>query len=199
MIVDRHDPINLFEMVPELELQFEPELAQLDVLLEEDELFLLLRQIFLNATPTQKGSGVIHAGRGDPEDAGGQKALRMEPRTDRAFRLRFDRLEAALPALPRTRSRRHHAHPLGECDRCANPCGSQRPCRGVGPIVEAHPWQKAQNRRHGGRDQHPPSHRRCPHRRWGEGHKPARGSSEGIHPGGRVPSSQGRAFQESHS
>ena len=27
MIVDRYDPINLFEMVPKLNLQFEPELA----------------------------------------------------------------------------------------------------------------------------------------------------------------------------
>ncbi len=43
MIVDRHDPINLVEMVPKLKLQFEPELAQLDVLLEDDELFLLLK------------------------------------------------------------------------------------------------------------------------------------------------------------
>jgi transposase, IS5 family len=39
MIVDRYDPINLFELVPKLELQFEPELAQLDELLDDDALF----------------------------------------------------------------------------------------------------------------------------------------------------------------
>lgn len=39
MIVDRYDPINLFELVPKLELQFEPELAQLDELLDDDTLF----------------------------------------------------------------------------------------------------------------------------------------------------------------
>jgi IS5 family transposase len=39
MIVDRHDPVNLFEMVPKLELEMEPELAQLDGLLEDDVLF----------------------------------------------------------------------------------------------------------------------------------------------------------------
>ena len=39
MIVDRYDPINLFEMVPKLELEFEPELAQLDELLDDDVLF----------------------------------------------------------------------------------------------------------------------------------------------------------------
>ena len=36
MIVDRHDPVNLFEIVPKLKLQFEPELAQLDRLLDDD-------------------------------------------------------------------------------------------------------------------------------------------------------------------
>ena len=28
MIVDRYDPMNLFEMVPKLELEFEPELVE---------------------------------------------------------------------------------------------------------------------------------------------------------------------------
>ena len=41
MIVDRYDPINLFEVVPKLKLQMEPELARLDVLLDDDELFSL--------------------------------------------------------------------------------------------------------------------------------------------------------------
>jgi transposase, IS5 family len=39
MIVDRYDPINLFELVPKLELEFEPELAQLDQMLDDDVLF----------------------------------------------------------------------------------------------------------------------------------------------------------------
>ena len=43
MIVDRYDPMNLFEMVPKLELEFEPELVELDRLLEDDELFELLK------------------------------------------------------------------------------------------------------------------------------------------------------------
>ena len=43
MIVDRYDPMNLFEMVPKLELQFEPELVELDRLLEDDELFELVK------------------------------------------------------------------------------------------------------------------------------------------------------------
>ena len=43
MIVDRYDPINLFEMVPKLNLQFEPELARLDELLNDDVLFEFLK------------------------------------------------------------------------------------------------------------------------------------------------------------
>ncbi len=39
MIIDRYDPVNLFELVPKLRLEMEPELAELDRLLEDDELF----------------------------------------------------------------------------------------------------------------------------------------------------------------
>src|SRR5215207_9249574 len=39
MIVDRYDPMNLFEMVPKLGLEMEPELARLDGLLDDDVLF----------------------------------------------------------------------------------------------------------------------------------------------------------------
>lgn len=51
MIVDRYDPVNLFELVPKLKLQFEPELAQLDVLLEDDELFKLLKADLVKRYP----------------------------------------------------------------------------------------------------------------------------------------------------
>jgi hypothetical protein len=44
MIVDRYDPVNLFEMVPtKLRLEMEPELATLDRLLEDDELFVRIK------------------------------------------------------------------------------------------------------------------------------------------------------------
>jgi IS5 family transposase len=39
MITDRHDPMNLFELLLQLKLEMEPELAELDRLLEDDELF----------------------------------------------------------------------------------------------------------------------------------------------------------------
>jgi transposase, IS5 family len=51
MIVDRYDPVNLFQMLPKLKLEFEPELAELDVLLEDDELFKLLKADLLKRYP----------------------------------------------------------------------------------------------------------------------------------------------------
>jgi IS5 family transposase len=51
MIVDRYDPINLFELVPKLKLEMEPELAQLDELLDDDELFKLLKADLLKRYP----------------------------------------------------------------------------------------------------------------------------------------------------
>jgi IS5 family transposase len=39
MIVDRYDPINLYELVPQLKLEMDPELAHLDRLLDDDVLF----------------------------------------------------------------------------------------------------------------------------------------------------------------
>jgi IS5 family transposase len=39
MIIDRYAPVNLFEIIPQRVLDFEPELRELDRLLEDDELF----------------------------------------------------------------------------------------------------------------------------------------------------------------
>ena len=39
MIRDRYDPVDLFALVPQWHLQFEPELAELDRLLTDDRLF----------------------------------------------------------------------------------------------------------------------------------------------------------------
>jgi transposase, IS5 family len=43
MIVDRFEPVNLCELIPELRLEMEPELAALDRLLDDDELFLRIK------------------------------------------------------------------------------------------------------------------------------------------------------------
>jgi IS5 family transposase len=51
MIVDRYDPVNLFELVPKLKLDMELELTHLDVLLDDDELFSILRADLMKRHP----------------------------------------------------------------------------------------------------------------------------------------------------
>ena len=58
MIVDRYDPVNLFELVPtKLRLEMEPELAALDRLLEDDELFVGLKADFSKRRPNSERLG----------------------------------------------------------------------------------------------------------------------------------------------
>ncbi len=145
MIVDRYDPVNLFELVPKLKVEMEPELAGLDVLLDDDELFSLVRADLIQRwIPTRGGSGAIfHARRGNPEDARRQEALWVELRTDRALRLRFDRSEAVLPYLPRARPRRHHPDQVGEPDRLRDGRIAQPACRRTSQELEGYPWEEA--------------------------------------------------------
>jgi hypothetical protein len=58
MIVDRYDSMNLFELVPKLELGMEPELARLDGLLDDDVIFERVKVDLRGRYPkTQGGSG----------------------------------------------------------------------------------------------------------------------------------------------
>ncbi len=57
MIVDRYDPINLFEMVPKLELEMDPELVQLDELLDDDVLFGRVKADLARRYPNSKRLG----------------------------------------------------------------------------------------------------------------------------------------------
>src|SRR5215203_5407446 len=57
MIVDRYDPMNIFEMVPKLELDFEPELTELDRLLEDDELFSVVKADLAKRYPNSERLG----------------------------------------------------------------------------------------------------------------------------------------------
>ena len=79
MIVDRYDPINLFELVPKLNLQMEPELAQLDRLLDDDVLFERVKADLSRRYPNSVRFGrhstlveVIY------EDARGKEALWLQ-------------------------------------------------------------------------------------------------------------------------
>ena len=53
MIVDRYDPTNLLELIPELRLEMEPELAALD----DDEIFLRIKADFSKRRPNSSRLG----------------------------------------------------------------------------------------------------------------------------------------------
>src|SRR5215210_6391037 len=57
MIVDRYEPVNLSELIPELRLEMEPELAALDRLLDDDELFLAVKADLSRRRPNSSRLG----------------------------------------------------------------------------------------------------------------------------------------------
>jgi transposase, IS5 family len=57
MIVDRYDPVNLSELIPELRLQMESELAALDRLLDDDEIFLAVKADLCRRHPNSERLG----------------------------------------------------------------------------------------------------------------------------------------------
>ena len=57
MIVDRFEPVNLSQLIPELRLEMEPELAQLDRLLEDDAIFLQVKADFSKRHPNSERLG----------------------------------------------------------------------------------------------------------------------------------------------
>jgi IS5 family transposase len=57
MIVDRYDPVNLSELIPELRLEMEPELDALDQLLDDDEIFLAVKADLCRRHPNSERLG----------------------------------------------------------------------------------------------------------------------------------------------
>jgi len=57
MIVDRYDPVNVFAMVPQLTLEMEPELAELDHLLDDDAIFQRVKADLARRHPQSRTRG----------------------------------------------------------------------------------------------------------------------------------------------
>ena len=57
MIVDRYDPVNLFKLVPQLQLEMEPDLAALDRLLDDDGLFRRVKADLVRRYPQSARKG----------------------------------------------------------------------------------------------------------------------------------------------
>lgn len=150
MIVDRYDPVNLFELVPKLNLQFEPELAHLDRLLDDDELFNLVKADLLKRHP--------NSGRCGRHSTPVEVILRMLI-VKRLYNFSYEQTQRFvnesivlrqfcrlyLEKVPDDTTLIRHPHPLGERDRPRDRRLSQRPRRSVGPLSEGHPRQEAQD------------------------------------------------------
>ena len=118
MIVDRYDPINLFELVPKLKLDFEPELAQLDQLLDDDELFKLIKADLVKRYP--------NSGRLGRHSTPAEVILRMLV-VKRLYGWSYEQTERFVSDSIVLRQfcrlylepvpERHHSHPLGQHDR----------------------------------------------------------------------------------
>jgi hypothetical protein len=73
MLRERYDPYSLFDAVPQLQLALEPELAELDRLLDDEPLFGLVRDDLVRRYPRTAETGpAVDAGRGGAAAAGGQ-------------------------------------------------------------------------------------------------------------------------------
>ena len=57
MLKNRHQPVNLFASVPQLGLRFEPQLEQLDRILDDDELLDLVRGDLARRSPKTRSRG----------------------------------------------------------------------------------------------------------------------------------------------
>jgi len=58
MIVDRYEPVNLFELLPkQLELEMDPVLAKLDRLLDDDVLFARVKEDLAKRHPQSRTRG----------------------------------------------------------------------------------------------------------------------------------------------
>jgi transposase, IS5 family len=57
MIVDRYEPVNLFKLVPQLQLEMDPELAALDKLLDDDLLFQRVKADLSRRSPQSAHKG----------------------------------------------------------------------------------------------------------------------------------------------
>jgi len=57
MLRDRSEPVDLFALVPQLDLHFEPQLAQLDRLLDDDEIFTRVQEDLARRYPLTRVHG----------------------------------------------------------------------------------------------------------------------------------------------
>ena len=179
MIVERYDPVNLFEMVPKLKLEMEPELAQLDQLLEDDVLFARVKDDLARRYPNSARLGR----RSTPVEV----ILRMLV-VKRLYDWSYEQTEHFVSdSIVLRQFCRLYLESVPDDTtliRWANQVGSQTLASLNDRVVElarsliGHPRTQAKGGFYGSGDEHPPSHRQRLVGRWSSGHKPTLERSE---------------------
>ena len=78
MLIDKYEADNIFAKVPGLTLQLSPELAAIDLVLDDDELFTMMRNDLARTTPNKNSRSPLHSGRGYLTHAGGAPSVQLE-------------------------------------------------------------------------------------------------------------------------
>ena len=182
MLRNRYDRTDLFALVPQLGLRFEPQLEQLDRLLDDDEIFDLVRAETTRPTLSQDPlpRPALHPGGGHPPHARGHAALPLELRAGRVISSTTAWSSASSAASIWRRSPTTPRSSAGPTPSARRPSSSdQRPGRPARPVAEGDPRPQAPRRHHGGGDRHPLPHRQRPDRRRRPGGLAAAASGPG--------------------
>src|SRR3954452_25122184 len=101
MLKHRYERTDLFALVPQLGLRFEPQLEQLDRLLDDDAIVEAIRSgMAPRLTPIAIPRTTLHPGAGRPSHARGHAALLLELRAGRVLRQRQPGPAPVPPGLP---------------------------------------------------------------------------------------------------
>ena len=177
---NHYNRTDLFALVPQLGLRFEPQLEQLDRLLDDDEIFDRVRDDLARRYPRTRS-------RGRPSTPV-EVILRMLV-VMRLYGWSYEQAEyfvndslvlrqfcrVYLEKVPDDTTLIRWANTIGP----ETAAGAQRPRRPAGPVAEGDPRPQAPRRHHGGRDRHPLPHRQRPDRRRRAGRLAAAAAGQG--------------------
>ena len=100
MLRDSYQPSpHFWEIVQHLSIEMEPELAKIDQLLDDEQLFQQIKHDLSKRYPMTLQTGRFNAGGGYPPDAGGQTLVSVHLSADRVARQGQSGVPLVLPRL----------------------------------------------------------------------------------------------------
>ena len=188
MLRNRYNRTDLFALVPQLGLRFEPQLEQLDRLLDDDEI--------VEARPRRPGPPLTPGPRSRGRPSTPVEVILRMLVVMRLYGWSYEQAEyfvndslvlrqfcrVYLEKVPDDTTLIRWANTIGP----ETLAGAQRPGGPAGPVAEGDPRPQAPGRHHGGRDGHPLPHRQRPGRRRRPGRLAAAAAGQGRPGRGRL-------------